>query len=323
MTIENTGNQAFPVSNNQSLADTCLPVEVSDWQASLAGELLSPSTRRAYGSVLKSWIKFAESNGASAMPPDEPTLLAHLKALADNGASISRLRLLAAGLSKAGAYNGFPRCVPPSVGIAISALSAKRSREGFEQRQATGVHDSALSGIAVAARQPRRRGRGKESLDTTAKRAALDEAIVRVMRDGLFRVSECATLLWSAIETNDDGSATITVRRSKTKSTTTAYLSRKTMAALLASRRDGDDRVIPLSASQIAKRFKSACKAAGIETTSHGARVGMAQDLAAHGVALPELMTAGNWKRPGQVAHYIRRQAASDGPVARFYESRN
>ena len=103
----------------------------------------------------------------------------------------------------------------------------------------------------------------------------------------------------------------------------TAYFAPATVAALLAAR-DGDEpRVIPLSARQIARRFRAACEAAGVVgATSHGARVGMAQDLAAAGTALPDLMTAGGWRRPGQAAHYIRHQAAADGPVARFYRSK-
>ncbi len=92
------------------------------------------------------------------------------------------------------------------------------------------------------------------------------------------------------------------------------------MAALLAAKVGDEPRVVPLSPRQIARRFKAACEAAGVTgASSHGARVGMAQDLAAAGTALPDLMTAGGWKRPGQAAHYVRHQSAADGPVARFY----
>ena len=91
------------------------------------------------------------------------------------------------------------------------------------------------------------------------------------------------------------------------------------MAALLAAKVADEPRVIPLSPRQIARRFKAAGVAGA---TSHGARVGMAQDLTAAGTALPDLMTAGGWTRPKQAAHYIRHQAAADGPVARFYKAK-
>ena len=49
---------------------------------------------------------------------------------------------------------------------------------------------------------------------------------------------------------------------------------------------------------QIGRRIDAAAKAAGLGEgfTGHSGRVGMAQDLAASGVELPELMTAGRWK---------------------------
>ena len=133
-----------------------------------------------------------------------------------------------------------------------------------------------------------------ESDALAERRAALDVAIVLVMRDGLLRVSECAALRWTDVALNPDESATAVIHRRKTKSTTTAYFAPATVAVLLAAKVADEPRVIPLSPRQIARRFKAACEAAGVVgATSHGARVGMAQDLAASGIALPDLMTAG------------------------------
>ena len=209
--------------------------------------------------------------------------------------------------------------------MAIGALAAKRGRSGAEPKEAVGVRAEALLSVAMAAQRPRPRGRGVESDALAERRAALDVAIVLVMRDGLLRVSECAALRWTDTSVNSDKSATAVVRRSKTKSTTTAYFAPATVAALLAAK-VGDDEpcVIPLSPRQIARRFKAACEAAGvIGATGHGARVGMAQDLAAAGTVLPDLMSAGGgWRRPAQAAHYVRHQAAAEGPVARFYKTK-
>ena len=52
----------------------------------------------------------------------------------------------------------------------------------------------------------------------------------------------------------------------------------------------------------------------------HSGRVGMVQDLAAEGVELPELMTAGRWKSSRMPARYTEKQAASRGAVARYYQ---
>ena len=82
--------------------------------------------------------------------------------------------------------------------------------------------------------------------------------------------------------------------------------------------------VFGLSASQIGRRVNGAAKAAGLGEgfTGHSGRVGMAQDLAASGVELPELMTAGRWKSSRMPARYTERQAAGRGAVARYYQGR-
>ena len=56
--------------------------------------------------------------------------------------------------------------------------------------------------------------------------------------------------------------------------------------------------------------------------TGHSGRVGMAQDLVASGVELPELMTAGRWKTSRMPARYTERQAAGRGAVAKYYQGR-
>ena len=65
-------------------------------------------------------------------------------------------------------------------------------------------------------------------------------------------------------------------------------------------------------------------KAAGLGDgfTGHSGRVGMAQDLAAAGVELPALMTAGRWKSSKMPARYTEGQAAGRGAVARYYQRR-
>ena len=48
----------------------------------------------------------------------------------------------------------------------------------------------------------------------------------------------------------------------------------------------------------------------------------MAQDLAAAGVDLPALMTAGRWKSSKMPARNTEGQAAGRGAVARYYQRR-
>ena len=95
------------------------------------------------------------------------------------------------------------------------------------------------------------------------------------------------------------------------------------MQALEAIRQDAPDSapVFGLSASQIARRTRSAAEAAGLEGrfSGHSCRVGMARDLAATGCELPALMQAGRWASPKMPAVYTRNEQAGRGTVARYY----
>ena len=195
---------------------------------------------------------------------------------------------------------------------------------GGTVQQSTGITAAAVARIEATAHQPRPRGRGMESPATAKARAALEIAIIRTMRDTLARVSEAASFTWNQIEHRPDGSATITFRRPKTDADTTAYLSAATVAALDAIRRGAADTapLFGLSASRIKQRITAAAKGAGLEgVSSHGCRIGMAQDLArAKGIEMPAIMQAGGWRSETTVARYTARETAARNAVARFYE---
>ncbi len=195
---------------------------------------------------------------------------------------------------------------------------------GGTVHQSTGITAAAVARIEATAYRPRPRGRGLESPAVAKARADLEIAIIRTMRDTLARVSEAASFTWQQIERRPDGSATITFRRPKTDADTTAYLAPATVAALDKIRHGAEDtaRLFNASTSRIKARIKAAAKAAGLEgVSSHGCRIGMAQDLArAKGIEMPAIMQAGGWRSETTVARYTARESAARGAVARFYE---
>ena len=87
---------------------------------------------------------------------------------------------------------------------------------------------------------------------------------------------------------------------------------------------DGSTPVFGLHPDTIRRRLQQAARAAGLpgwrEISGHSGRIGMSQDLAAAGFALPELMTAGRWKSPRMPSRYTGLQAAGRGAVARYYQ---
>lgn len=79
--------------------------------------------------------------------------------------------------------------------------------------------------------------------------------------------------------------------------------------------------VIFLSADN-RSRIAAAARAAGLDGrfSGHSPRIGMAQDLAAGGAALPALMQAGRWSSSVMPASYIRDQSAGRSAVAQYYD---
>ena len=134
------------------------------------------------------------------------------------------------------------------------------------------------------------------------------------------------------MELRDNGSGLLEVRQSKTDPDgkgVVLYIGNEADEALRAIRPveellDLNAPIFGLSARQIGRRVKATAKASGLGEgfTGHSGRVGMAQDLAAAGVELPALMTAGRWKSSRMPAKYTERQAAGRGAVARYYQGR-
>ena len=56
------------------------------------------------------------------------------------------------------------------------------------------------------------------------------------------------------------------------------------------------------------------------EVSGHSARVGMAQDLTAHGIELPAIMQAGRWKSSRMPARYGEKLAAGRNAVAQLFQ---
>ena len=262
-------------------------------------------------------------------------MAAYLTGLADERRlSVATIRLhrfaigaahRSAGLDDPTAHEGVRRV--------LAGLARANARP---QRQARGLTAGALAAIRATARIPRRsQGRAGrlETAGVADRRGLVDIALASTLRDGLLRRSEAAALRWGDVELLADGSGRLHLRRSKTDQEglgTVLYLGPDAVRDLRAIRPaealiDARAPVFGLSASQVGRRLRAAAQAAGLGdgSTAHSGRVGMAQDLAATGAELPELMTAGRWRTSAMVARYTAAQTAGRGAVARYYGRRN
>lgn len=288
----------------------------------------SPNTRRAYASQWKHFTAWAATREHPALPAAPEVVAAYLADRAADGIRPDTLKQACAAIGQAHREAGH---VNPCASEGVRRTLAGLVREmGCAPRQAAGLTENDLSAICATAHHPRDIGRGrKETAATADRRATVDVALVRTMRDGLLRRSEAAAITWADIATEPDGSGRVTIRRSKTDQESEGavlYLAQPTMQALAAIRNDAPDdaRVFSLSAAQIARRIASAARAAGLagRFSGHSARVGMAQDLARAGTELPALMQAGRWESPTMPAAYTRNEQAGRGAVARYYRTR-
>ena len=287
---------------------------------------LAPTTRINHKSQWKRWESFAHENNYPVFSADPVHLADWITQCAADGRKPGTIRM---GLSAVGAVHRQVYVPNPVEDEGVRATIRGISRAvGRAQKQAVGMTAASLAAIRATACVPRTgRGGFLETSATARSRGLLDIAMASLMRDGMLRRSEAASLTWGDLLEQEDGTGRLIVARSKTDQEgegAVLFISAVTMEALRAIRPnevDDADSLFGLSAEQVGRRISSAAAAAGLGEgfTGHSARVGMAQDLARSGTELPALMTAGRWQSPTMPAKYTRAEQAGRGAIARFY----
>ena len=289
---------------------------------------LAPTTRANYRAQWKQWEIFADENGYTMFPTDPVHLADWITQRAADGRKPGTIRM---GLAAVGAAHRQANLPNPTEDEGVRATMRGITRvAGRAQKQAAGLTAASLAAIRATVCVPRiGRGGFLETAHTAEARGQIDIALISLMRDGMLRRSEAASLTWGDLIEEGDGTGRLTVVRSKTDQEgegVVLFVSAPTMEALKAMRpvdANTADSLFGLSDEQIARRVTSAAAAAGLGEgfTGHSARVGMAQDLARAGMELPALMTAGRWQSPTMPARYTRAEQAGRGAIARFYGS--
>ena len=294
---------------------------------SAAQESHAPATRRHYRSAWKTFEKWCARHGYTSLPAAPETVAAYFAERAGH-VSVSALKLDRAAIRHKHASDGLESpTTSPGVAKVLRGLT-RRAAVSRTIKQAKGLTASDLAAIRATAMLPRSGPTGRtESEESARTRGAVDIALISVMRDALLRRSEAVALTWADISFKSDGSARLTIRRSKTDqegSGAVQYIGKEAADALRAIQ-SGDDDGTPIfglrSSRAVSNRIKAAAKAAGLNGnySGHSPRVGMAQDLAEKGVSTTELMVAGRWLSSRMPALYTREQAAGRGAVARYY----
>ncbi|MCQ3805336.1 MAG: tyrosine-type recombinase/integrase [bacterium] len=309
------------VPTNIPPSDIRLPAE--DWERVLdaARKSRSHNTKAAYRTYLSAWTRHAEKRGVPAQPAHPAAVAEWLTRLADEGKSISTMQVARAAIAAAHREAGLED--PTSTELVrrvLSGLSREAARQGRRPSQVKGLTGGDLRQIQAHFDPP-----GAAPPHPIVLR---DLALVQVMRDGLLRRGEAANLIWRDIVRVEDGSGRLTIRHSKTDPDgkgAVMYLAPSTVKALERIRpasAQPHEKVFGLSGPYLSMRIKTIAERAGLGPgySGHSCRIGMAQDLAAHGASLAQLMTAGRWTNPTMPALYTRNQAAATSAVAQYYQ---
>jgi site-specific recombinase XerD len=308
-----------PVVNNS--LDMALPVEGWERVLDAARKSRSDATTKTYRTYLSAWAVHARKRGVPVRPAHPAAVAEWLTSMADEGKSVSTLQVARAALAAAHREAGLEDPTTTElVRRVLSGLTREAARNGKRPTQVKGLTADDLRRILAYFNAP----------DTPAPSPATirDIALIQVMRDALLRRGEAAALVWADISRAVDGSGRLVIRHSKTDQEgkgAVMFLGKATMEALdqiRPAQASLQSSVFGISGPYISIRVSQLAQRAGLGKgySGHSCRVGMAQDLAAEGYSLAQLMTAGRWTNPAMPARYTRNQAAARNAVALYYK---
>ena len=283
----------------------------------LAEKALSRGTRSVYARAVASF-----DDWRGARPATDASLADYLGVLFERGMAPATASVVVAAVAEAAGD------VSPLRGELTDRALAGFRRDGAGRGlgQVDGLSWEQVDRMAALAERSANRPAGLR-----------DALLLRVASDCLLRVAEAAALDVADIAFEEDW-LRVVVRRSKTdqegKGTVlyagapTARLARMWLATagiaegplFRAVNKAGRVSAARLSARSMRDIVRRRAETAGIEgrISGHSLRVGAAQSLRDAGATMPELLTAGRWKRIETMAHYTSAQEAAAGPVARL-----
>ena len=245
---------------------------------------------------------------------------------------------------------------PGTISIVVSAVKWLLKHRNNGTSVDLPITSATLSGIR---REGRGRGRGQRNGLTWREvekicavqesdgtlRGLRNSAILRVMSDGLLRISEVTELRIDDLEdstlrirfskTDQEGQGEHLYLCEDTRKIVAEWLERSGLTESSLFRRmtaRGDNlyrdketgEPCALTHDGVRRIIKSCAARVGLvdKVSGHSARIGSAVSLAQAGASLVDIQTAGRWKDPGMPAHYARAQFAERGAIARFKDGK-
>ncbi len=306
-------------------------VEIADANlvryADKARGAFAPNTERAIKADTTLFADWCSERGLCSFPSDVDTVTAFVDAMAEVKAPATVRRYVASIAHQHRAGKVEPN--PARDGEVGLALKRMHREQGCAQAQAAPLNRKLVEKMLEA--------------PGSALRDFRNRAILAMAYDTLARRSELVALTIADLIAADNGSATVTIHRSKTDQEgvgSTRYVAPDSMLHIrawigAASIADGHlFRAVnkggavggALTPGEVARVFKAMAEAAGVSAkgitaiSGHSCRVGAAQDMVRHGIEMPHVMQAGGWRTMEMVSRYAKHLEAQRGGSAKLAE---
>jgi integrase len=293
------------------------------WESNAAGAFAGNS-ERATRADMRVWLDWCREAGVPVILEAPRALVRFIDAMASVKAPATVRRYLASiGKLHRAAGVADPTKAEP---VRLAIMRMNRAR-GTRQKQAAAITSRERDTMIAAA--------GEEL------RGVRDAALLGLAYDTMARRSELAGLDFADVKTDDDGSGSVLIRKSKTDQEGAGmvrYLSPATVRALRAwtdraaivdgalfrALRKGGAVGARLQDQDVRRIYRRLASAAGLPAEivsgigGHSTRVGAAQDMVTAGLGITEVMQAGGWRTPQMVTRYSERAALKLGAAAKL-----
>ena len=167
----------------------------------------SENTRRNYAGQFRKFRAWCEREEQSALPAQPEVVAAYAAELAEDGKSMSTIRLAVAAIVDAHRSVGMES--PQTTGVTETLRGLTRQVRRQPETGEGRLDADALAAIRATAFTPRTtRGGSLEMEDTALRRGRLDIALASVLSDAGLRISEAASLRWRDVLDAENGRRT-------------------------------------------------------------------------------------------------------------------
>ena len=290
---------------------------------------VAPATKRALQADVAVFSAWCLQAALDPLPASPDTVAQFVDAMGEMKAPATVRRYV----SSIGTFHVAAELASPTSTQPVrNALKRLNRAKGTAQKQASGLNRPLVDRMLAAAPH--------------TLLGARNRALLAVAYDTLCRRSELAGLQVADLVAAADGSATITIRRSKTDQEgqgSVRYLAADTMRHVTAwlTQADVVDGALfravnkggrvggAIDGGELPRLYKAMATAAGVpasvvaDISGHSSRVGAAQDMVGFGIEMPAVMQAGGWRTPAMVARYTARIDARRSGAAKMAVMQN